>query len=63
MRVEEVFNENYTPPSPRRPLGHMKSRTGATKKGNKKRGLRAREPGLLDEDGGSDEDDEEDDMK
>jgi hypothetical protein len=57
MIIEEVFDEQYTPPLPRRLKGHMK---GSTKKGNKKRGLRARMPGLLDEEVAADEDDEED---
>ena len=58
MRVEEVFDKQNTPPSQRRPKGHV--RTGATKKGNKKRGLRHRLVSLLDEEGGLDEEDEED---
>ena len=47
MTVEEVFNKRNTPPSQRRPHGHV--RTGVTKKGNKKRGLRARAVSLLDD--------------
>lgn len=59
MRVEEVFDKQDTPPPQRRPNGHV--RTGVTKKGNKKRGLRARLVGLLDEEVALDEEDEEDD--
>lgn len=47
MIVEEVFNKRNTPPSQRRPHGHVK--TGVTKKGNKKRGLRGRAVSLLDD--------------
>jgi hypothetical protein len=47
MIVEEVFHKKNTPPSQRRPHGHVK--TGVTKKGNKKRGLRARTESLLDD--------------
>jgi hypothetical protein len=57
MIVEVVFDEQYTPPTQRRPNGQVKK--GSTKKGNKKRGLRARLVGLLDkEDGPEDEEDE-----
>jgi hypothetical protein len=55
MIIEEVFDEQYTPPLPRRLKGHMK---GSTKKGNKKRGLRARMAGLLDEEDAADDDEE-----
>ena len=58
MIVEEVFHNQNTPPSQRRPQGHVK--TGVTKKGNKKRGLRGRIVSLLDDDEGADEEDEED---
>jgi len=58
MIVEEVFHKQNTPPSQRRPQGHVK--TGVTKKGNKKRGLRGRTVSLLDDDEGADEEDEED---
>ena len=54
MIVEEVFEKQNTPPSQRRPNGHVK--TGATKKGNKKRGLRGRVVSLMDDDEGEDED-------
>lgn len=47
MIVEEVFHKQNTPPSQRRPHGHVKA--GVTKKGNKKRGLRARTVSLLDD--------------
>jgi hypothetical protein len=59
MIVEVVFDDKYTPYTQRRPNGHV--RQGSTKKGNKKRGLRARPVGLLDEQDGTDNDDEEDD--
>jgi hypothetical protein len=58
MIVEEVFEKQNTPPSQRRPNGHVK--TGATKKGNKKRGLRGRVVSLLDSEDDSDEEDDED---
>jgi hypothetical protein len=60
MIVEEVFEKQNTPPSQRRPNGHVK--TGATKKGNKKLGLRGRVVSLLDDEDGSDEEDDEDDL-
>lgn len=47
MIVEAVPEEHNTPPSQRRPNGHLRS--GATKKGNKKRSLRARLISLFDE--------------
>lgn len=56
MIVEEVFNKRNTPPSQRRPHGHVK--TGVTKKGNKKRGLRARAVSLLDDEMAEAEEDE-----
>jgi hypothetical protein len=56
--VEDVFEKHNTPFSQRRPNGHVK--TGATKKGNKKRGLRGRVVSLLDDDEGLDEEDDED---
>jgi len=59
MIVEEVFDKQYSPHHQRRPGGHMKK--GSTKKGNKKHGLRARLVGLLDEEDGTEDDDEEDD--
>jgi hypothetical protein len=59
MIVEEVFEKQNTPPSQRRPNGHVK--TGATKKGNKKRGLRGRVVSLLDDDDGSEKEDDDDD--
>lgn len=58
MRVEEVFEKQNTPPSQRRPAGHVK--TGATKKGNKKRSLRGRAVSLLNYEGDDEEDDEDD---
>jgi hypothetical protein len=58
MIVEEVFNKQNTPPSQRRPQGHVK--TGVTKKGNKKRGLRGRTVSLLDDEEGVDKEDDED---
>jgi hypothetical protein len=58
MIVEVVFDEQHTPQPPRRLVRHIKK--GSTKRGNKKRGLRVRMAGLLDEDDGTDEDDEED---
>lgn len=58
MIVEEVFHKQNTPPFQRRPPGHVK--TGVTKKGNKKRGLRGRTVSLLDDDEGADEEDDED---
>jgi hypothetical protein len=53
-----VFEKQYTPTPQRRPNGHV--RKGSTKKGNKKRGLRARLVGLLDEVDRFEDDDEED---
>lgn len=58
MRVEEVFENRRTPPTLRRPDGHMKK--GSTKKGNKKRGLRARLVGLSEEEDMCEDEDEED---
>jgi hypothetical protein len=58
MIVEEVFNKQNTPPSQRRPQGHVK--TGVTKKGNKKRGLRGRTVSLLDDQEDADKEDDED---
>jgi hypothetical protein len=58
MIVEEVFDKQYKPPSQRRPNGHLKA--GATKKGNKKRGLRGSVVSLLDDDEALDEEDDED---
>jgi hypothetical protein len=58
MIVEEVFEKQNTPPSQRRLNGHVK--TGVTKKGNKKRGLRGRAVSLLGDDEGSDDEDDED---
>ncbi|KAF2637080.1 P-loop containing nucleoside triphosphate hydrolase protein [Massarina eburnea CBS 473.64] len=59
--LEAVFDKWNTPLSQRRPHGQLKWR--GTKKGNKKRGLRARMLSLSDEESGSNEDDEEDDDK
>jgi hypothetical protein len=59
MIVEVIFDKEYTPQFQRRPDGHVKQ--GSTKKGNKRRGLRARLVSLLDEEDGSDDDDEDDD--
>lgn len=59
MKVEVVPDEHNTSPSQRRPNGHLRS--GATKKGNKKRGLRARSTSLIDEEEGLEDDQEEDD--
>jgi hypothetical protein len=59
MIVEEVLDKKYTPRTQRRSKGQV--RKGVTKKGNKKRGLRARLIGLLDEVEGFEGDDEEDD--
>ena len=56
MIVEEVFERQEIPPVQRRPNGHIK--TGATKKGSKKRALRGRLVSLVDEEGLSDEDDD-----
>jgi hypothetical protein len=61
MIVEVIFDEQYTPTPQRRPNGHV--RKGSTKKGNKKRGLRARLVGLLNELDGLEDDDEEDDSR
>ena len=63
MRVENVFHNENTPPLQRRRSNptHCKSVSGTTKRGNKKRGLRRRVVGLLDEEGASDEDVDEDD--
>jgi hypothetical protein len=58
MIVEEVFNKRNTPPSQRRPQGHVK--TGVTKKGNKKRGLRGRTVSLSDAEEGAEKEDDED---
>jgi hypothetical protein len=58
MIVEEVFENWNTPPSQRRPQGHVK--TGVTKKGNKKRGLRGRTMSLLEDEEGADEEVDED---
>jgi len=58
MIVEKGFDYQNTPLSQRRPYGHVK--TGVTKKGNKKRGLRARAVSLLDDDEGSEDEDDED---
>lgn len=60
MIVEVIFDEQNTPSPQRRPNGHVKS--GATKKGNKKRGLRGRLVSLLDEEEGSEEADDEEDL-
>ena len=57
-RVEKVFNADDMPPSPRRLNRH--ARTGVTKKGNKKRSLRGQSATLLDEEGGSEDEDEDD---
>ncbi|KAI1528781.1 hypothetical protein PtrSN002B_009395, partial [Pyrenophora tritici-repentis] len=46
------------PLSQRRPHGHVK--TGVTKKGNKKRGLRARAVSLLEDDESSEDEDDQD---
>lgn len=59
MIVEEVFNKRNTPHSQRRPHGHVK--TGVTKKGNKKRGLRARAVSLLDDEAAEVVEEDEDD--
>lgn len=59
MIVEVVFNEQSTPSPQRRPNGHMK--TGATKKGNKRRGFRGRRVTLLDEEEVSEEETDEND--
>jgi|TARA_R110002003_G_scaffold269_2_gene17962 hypothetical protein len=59
MRVEEVFDKKYTPPSQCRPNGHLKKRS--TKKGSTRRGLRGRLANLLDEESESEGEDEEDD--
>ena len=58
MIVEKVLEKWNTPPSQRRPRGHVK--TGMTKKGNKKRGLRGCAVSLLDDEEGADEEVEED---
>jgi hypothetical protein len=56
MRTEAILDERDKTPSQRRPRGHVQS--ASTKKGNKRRGLRGRLVGLLDEDGGVDEEEE-----
>ena len=53
-----VFDERDKAPSPRRPSGHVQYM--GTKKGNKRRGLRGRLAGLLDEDSEVDEEEEDD---
>lgn len=58
MIVEVVFDDQHTPHPSRRLKGHV--RKVSTKKGSKKRGLRARNVGLLDEEDGTEDDDEED---
>jgi hypothetical protein len=57
MRVEKVFDKKYMPYSQRRPSG--RSVKASTKRGNKKRGLRARLVSLLDEVSESEDDEEE----
>lgn len=59
MIVEEVFDKQHTPPSQRRPNGHVMKRS--TKMGNKKRGLRTRLVTVVSEEDASEDDDEEDD--
>jgi hypothetical protein len=60
MMLEVLHDEKYTPPSQRRPNGHVV--LGGTKKGNKKRGLRVRLAGLLEKELEADEEEEEDDL-
>lgn len=59
MIVEEVLHNHDESPPQRRPNGQV-NKSGATKKGNKKKSVRRSAPGLLEEESGSDEDDEED---
>lgn len=59
MIVEKVFDKKQSPAFQRRPDGHVL--TGQTKKGNKRRGLRGRMAGLLEEETVSGDEDEEDD--
>lgn len=59
MIVEEVFKNEHTSPSQRRPNGHVMKRS--TKKGHKKRGLRTRLVGLVGEEDASENDEDEDD--
>jgi len=58
MIVEKVFDYQNTLLSQRRLQGHVKTR--ATKKGNKKRGLRACAVSLLDDEYDSENEDDED---
>lgn len=58
--MKKVFYQRIERLPQRRPSGHAVGKHG-TKRGNKKRGLRARVLSLLDEEGASDEEDEEDD--
>ncbi len=58
MRVEKAFDKNDMPAFTRRPRGQVG--VGATKKGNKKRGLRGHLVSLLDEEDGAEDEDEED---
>ena len=59
MIVEEVFDNEDTSPSQRRPNGHVMKRS--TKKGHKKRGLRTRLVSLVGEEDASENDEDEDD--
>jgi hypothetical protein len=59
MIVEEVFEKQNTPTHQRRPNGHVKQ--ASTKKGNKKRSLRAQVAGLIGEEDGSEDGEEEED--
>jgi hypothetical protein len=59
MIVEKGLHNHDIPPSSRRLNGQV-NKSGRTKRGNKKRSVRRSAPGLLEEESGSDEDDEED---
>jgi hypothetical protein len=61
MIVEKVFDKQHTPSPQRRPYGHLKK--GTTKNGNKRRSLRTQMVSLLDEEDGSDDEDNEDDWR